>query len=31
MDYQTNYDLSVDSIDSPLLAGNLSENENITV
>ena len=32
MDYNTlGYDLSVDSIDSPVLAGNLSENENITV
>ena len=32
MDYNTlGYDLSVDSIDSPILAGNLSENENITV
>ncbi len=32
MDYNyLAYDLSVDSIDSPLLAGNLSENENITV
>ena len=32
MDYNTlGYDLSVDSIDSPVLAGNLSENENISV
>ena len=32
MDYNyLAYDLSVDSIDSPLLAGNLSENEDITV
>jgi len=32
MDYNTlGYDLSVDSIVSPVLAGNLSENENITV
>ena len=32
MEYNTlSYDLSIDSIDSPLLAGNLSNNENITV
>ena len=32
MEYNTlAYDLSVDSVNSPVLAGNLSENENITV
>ncbi len=32
MSYNTlAYDLSLDSIDSPMLAGNLSENENITI
>ncbi len=32
MEYNTlTYDLSVDSIDSPVIAGNLSENESVTV
>ena len=32
MQYDTlSYDLSIDSIDSPVFAGNLSDNENITV
>ena len=32
MQYNTlSYDLSIDSIDSPVYAGNLSDNENVTV